>query len=100
MSLTFGLYYDFRNPAPWREPWPDRYRAILEQIAWAEGELGFGSVWISDLRLRLVKIHAPPRSTNPPTASASGHWKWAGRAGTDRPRPAEELNPPGCCCAC
>ena len=48
LGLTFGLYYDFRNPAPWRQPWRVRYEAILEQIAWAERDLGFGSVWISE----------------------------------------------------
>ena len=31
-KLRFGLWYDFRNPAQWRQP-PDRlYREILDQI--------------------------------------------------------------------
>jgi alkanesulfonate monooxygenase SsuD/methylene tetrahydromethanopterin reductase-like flavin-dependent oxidoreductase (luciferase family) len=46
--LRLGLYYDLRNPTPWREPWHRRYMAILEQVAWAERELGFGSVWLSE----------------------------------------------------
>ena len=45
---ALGLYHDFRNPAPFREPWNRRYAALLEQIAWAERELGFGGVWLSE----------------------------------------------------
>src|SRR5205085_8285153 len=45
---TFGLYYDFRNPPRWHQSWDRYYAEILDQIAWAETELGFGSVWISE----------------------------------------------------
>ena len=45
---ALGLYHDFRNPQPFREPWDRRYRAILEQIEWAERDLGFGGVWVSE----------------------------------------------------
>jgi probable F420-dependent oxidoreductase len=47
MPLSFGLWYDFRNPEPWRQSWPRLYRETIEQAAWAES-LGFGSVWLSE----------------------------------------------------
>ena len=47
MSLSFGLWYDFRNPAPWRRPWRRLYQETLEQVAWADS-LGFDSVWLSE----------------------------------------------------
>ena len=43
----FGLLYDFRNPDPWRIPFPELYRQLMEQIAWAES-LGYGSVWLTE----------------------------------------------------
>jgi len=43
----FGLWYDFRNSAQWRQP-PDRlYSEILDQIAWGENN-GFDDVWLSE----------------------------------------------------
>ncbi|HEX5299768.1 MAG TPA: LLM class flavin-dependent oxidoreductase [Streptosporangiaceae bacterium] len=42
-----GVWYDFRNPARWRVPWPQLYRETLDQAAYAE-ELGFSSVWLSE----------------------------------------------------
>ena len=47
MTVTFGLWYDFRNPARWRRPFGQMYRDYLDQIARAE-ELGFGSVWLTE----------------------------------------------------
>ena len=44
---TFGLWYDFRNPAPWRRPFGRMYADYLDQIANAEA-LGFGSVWLTE----------------------------------------------------
>jgi alkanesulfonate monooxygenase SsuD/methylene tetrahydromethanopterin reductase-like flavin-dependent oxidoreductase (luciferase family) len=44
---TIGLWYDFRNPAPWRRDFGGLYREAIDQIAWAE-ELGFGSVWLTE----------------------------------------------------
>jgi alkanesulfonate monooxygenase SsuD/methylene tetrahydromethanopterin reductase-like flavin-dependent oxidoreductase (luciferase family) len=44
---TFGLWYDFRNPAQWHRPFSTLYREALDQIAWAEG-LGLGSVWLTE----------------------------------------------------
>ena len=49
--VNFGLWYDFRNPAPWRRPFEDFYRAALEQISWAE-RLGFDSVWLTEHHFR------------------------------------------------
>ena len=44
---TFGLWYDFRNPARWRQAPGRLYRETIDQAVWAEG-LGFGSAWISE----------------------------------------------------
>ncbi len=46
-SLRFGLWYDFRNPAQWRQPFDRLYSEILDQIAWAE-TLGIDDVWLSE----------------------------------------------------
>lgn len=45
---SFGVFYDFRNPAAWAQPWPDRYRALLEQIAWVDGHLPYAGVSLSE----------------------------------------------------
>ena len=42
-----GVWYDFRNPARWRVPWPQLYRETMDQAAYAE-ELGFASIWVSE----------------------------------------------------
>jgi alkanesulfonate monooxygenase SsuD/methylene tetrahydromethanopterin reductase-like flavin-dependent oxidoreductase (luciferase family) len=44
---TFGLWYDLRNPARWRQPLGALYRDTLDQAVWAE-QLGFGSAWFSE----------------------------------------------------
>jgi alkanesulfonate monooxygenase SsuD/methylene tetrahydromethanopterin reductase-like flavin-dependent oxidoreductase (luciferase family) len=46
-KLRFGLWYDFRNPARWRQPADRLYREILDQIAWGEKN-GFDDVWLSE----------------------------------------------------
>jgi alkanesulfonate monooxygenase SsuD/methylene tetrahydromethanopterin reductase-like flavin-dependent oxidoreductase (luciferase family) len=46
-NLRFGLWYDFRNPAQWRQPADRLYREILDQIAWGEKN-GFDDVWLSE----------------------------------------------------
>ena len=33
---TFGLWYDLRNPARWRQPIGTLYRDTLDQAVWAE----------------------------------------------------------------
>ncbi|HEX8918558.1 MAG TPA: LLM class flavin-dependent oxidoreductase [Chloroflexota bacterium] len=45
--MKFGIWYDFRNPTPWRRPWRQLYESLLEQIVWADS-LGFDSVWLSE----------------------------------------------------
>jgi alkanesulfonate monooxygenase SsuD/methylene tetrahydromethanopterin reductase-like flavin-dependent oxidoreductase (luciferase family) len=44
---TFGLWYDYRNPAQWKVPAGELYRRSIDQAVWAE-QLGFGSVWLSE----------------------------------------------------
>jgi alkanesulfonate monooxygenase SsuD/methylene tetrahydromethanopterin reductase-like flavin-dependent oxidoreductase (luciferase family) len=46
-KIRFGLWYDFRNPAQWRQPADRLYREVLEQIAWGENN-GFDDVWLSE----------------------------------------------------
>src|ERR1700758_1494406 len=46
-NIRFGLWYDFRNPAQWRQPADRLYREILDQIAWGENN-GFDDVWLSE----------------------------------------------------
>jgi alkanesulfonate monooxygenase SsuD/methylene tetrahydromethanopterin reductase-like flavin-dependent oxidoreductase (luciferase family) len=46
-AVNFGLWYDFRNPEPWRRPFESLYQGNLEQIAHAE-TLGFGSCWLTE----------------------------------------------------
>src|SRR6266705_4244472 len=46
-KIRFGLWYDFRNPAQWRQPADRLYGEIFDQIAWAENN-GFDDVWLSE----------------------------------------------------
>ena len=46
-KIRFGLWYDFRNPAQWRQPVDRLYREILDQIAWGDNN-GFDDVWLSE----------------------------------------------------
>ena len=45
--LSFGLWYDFRNPASAKRSIADLYAATLEQIVYAE-QLGFDDIWLSE----------------------------------------------------
>jgi alkanesulfonate monooxygenase SsuD/methylene tetrahydromethanopterin reductase-like flavin-dependent oxidoreductase (luciferase family) len=45
--MKFGFMQDFRNPLPWRRPYPELYRALLDQIVRAE-ELGYDNVWLTE----------------------------------------------------
>lgn len=45
--INFGLWYDFRNPEPWRQPFGKLYADYLDQIVRAEGQ-GFDSVWLTE----------------------------------------------------
>jgi alkanesulfonate monooxygenase SsuD/methylene tetrahydromethanopterin reductase-like flavin-dependent oxidoreductase (luciferase family) len=44
---TFGLWYDFRNPAQWHQPIGKLYRDTLDQIVWSE-QVGFRTAWLSE----------------------------------------------------
>lgn len=46
-KVNFGLWYDFRNPEQWRQPFGRLYEACLDQIVGAEA-LGFDSVWLTE----------------------------------------------------
>jgi alkanesulfonate monooxygenase SsuD/methylene tetrahydromethanopterin reductase-like flavin-dependent oxidoreductase (luciferase family) len=46
-EVSFGLWYDFRNPPPSSLSFEDLYQENLRQIVWAEG-LGFDSVWLTE----------------------------------------------------
>lgn len=46
-KLTFGYFYDFRNPPQWRRPWADLYAETLDVIAWTE-TVGFGGAWVPE----------------------------------------------------
>jgi alkanesulfonate monooxygenase SsuD/methylene tetrahydromethanopterin reductase-like flavin-dependent oxidoreductase (luciferase family) len=45
--VNFGLWYDFRNPAPWTIPFGRLYAESLDQIVEAE-RLGFDSIWMTE----------------------------------------------------
>ncbi|MDH3755261.1 MAG: LLM class flavin-dependent oxidoreductase, partial [Acidimicrobiia bacterium] len=47
MSLTFDLWYDFRNPPQWHRNPADLYAEVLDQISWAD-DLGFSCAWVSE----------------------------------------------------
>jgi alkanesulfonate monooxygenase SsuD/methylene tetrahydromethanopterin reductase-like flavin-dependent oxidoreductase (luciferase family) len=46
--VTFGLINTFGNPAEWREPWPQRYAGILEQIEWIDRETSIDGVYVTE----------------------------------------------------
>jgi len=46
-SINYGLWYDFRNPMQWRQPFETFYAQRLQQIAEAE-DLGFTSCWLTE----------------------------------------------------
>ena len=46
-SINYGLWYDFRNPMQWRQPFETFYAERLQQIAEAE-DLGFTSCWLTE----------------------------------------------------
>lgn len=45
--VNFGLWYDFRNPLQWRQPFETFYAERTQQIVQAEA-LGFDSVWLTE----------------------------------------------------
>jgi alkanesulfonate monooxygenase SsuD/methylene tetrahydromethanopterin reductase-like flavin-dependent oxidoreductase (luciferase family) len=46
-NVNYGLWYDFRNPAQWRQPFEEFYAERLTQIADAE-KMGFNSCWLTE----------------------------------------------------
>ncbi len=48
LPSRFGVFYDFRNPPAWQAPWADRYRQLLDQVAWVDAELPFNAVSLSE----------------------------------------------------
>jgi len=46
-KLHFGLWYAFRNPPQWHQPYQDLYAEVLEQIVWAE-QIGYDDVWLTE----------------------------------------------------
>ncbi|MEP1595870.1 MAG: LLM class flavin-dependent oxidoreductase, partial [Halieaceae bacterium] len=46
-SINYGLWYDFRNPLQWRQPFETFYAQRLQQIADAE-DMGFSSCWLTE----------------------------------------------------
>lgn len=46
-DVSFGLWYDFRNPPRWQQPFESFYAQRLEQIERAEN-LGFDSCWLTE----------------------------------------------------
>jgi alkanesulfonate monooxygenase SsuD/methylene tetrahydromethanopterin reductase-like flavin-dependent oxidoreductase (luciferase family) len=47
-QLSFGVFYDFRNPAAFRQDWTERYRQIFDQIDWVERDSNFAEVSVSE----------------------------------------------------
>ncbi|MEH6581229.1 MAG: LLM class flavin-dependent oxidoreductase [Halioglobus sp.] len=46
-SVNYGLWYDFRNPERWRQPFEDFYEQRFDQIVRAE-QSGFDSCWLTE----------------------------------------------------
>ena len=46
-QLSFGLWYDFRNPQQWKQNDTELYEKCIAQIARAE-DMGFEDVWLSE----------------------------------------------------
>jgi len=45
--MRFGFSEDFRNPKQWRRPFPELYKALLDQIVRGE-ELGYDNLWLTE----------------------------------------------------
>lgn len=46
-NVNYGLWYDFRNPLQWRQPFEEFYAERLTQITDAE-KMGFRSCWLTE----------------------------------------------------
>ncbi len=58
-KISFGLWYDFRNPAQWWRSDKEIYDATIEQISWAE-TIGYEDVWLTEHHF-VDDGHAPRR---------------------------------------
>ena len=47
MSLSFGLFFPFRNPPEWRMPWAEFYESQMRLAKVAE-DLGYDEIWLSE----------------------------------------------------
>ncbi|MCC2655291.1 MAG: luciferase-like protein [Panacagrimonas sp.] len=45
--MKMGVMFDFRNPEPWRKPYPEFYKSQIDQIVRTE-ELGFDNCWLTE----------------------------------------------------
>ena len=43
--MKMGVMFDFRNPDPWRRPYPQFYQTLIDEIVRME-ELGFDNCWL------------------------------------------------------
>ncbi|MEQ8718281.1 MAG: LLM class flavin-dependent oxidoreductase [Acidimicrobiales bacterium] len=46
--MNVALWYDFRNPGPWRQAYASLYSELLDQIEWVDDLGCFESVWLSE----------------------------------------------------
>ena len=45
--MKMGVMFDFRNPEPWRKPYPQFYQSQLDMILRME-QLGFDNCWLTE----------------------------------------------------
>ncbi|WP_300681909.1 LLM class flavin-dependent oxidoreductase [Nocardioides sp.] len=50
MTLSLGLLFDLRNPAPWSRPWPEVYAEALDLVVAAE-QRGADAIWATEHHL-------------------------------------------------
>ena len=46
-KMSFGVWYDFRNPPKWHRPYEDVYAETIEQVVFAES-LGYDDAWFTE----------------------------------------------------
>ena len=46
-KLTFGVWHDFRQPLPHRQPYAEYYAECIEEVRRAEA-LGLDAAWVSE----------------------------------------------------
>ena len=58
-NINYGLWYDFRNPKEWEQPFGQFYKERLDQIVQAE-ELGFKSCWLTEHHFTGYNTYSDP----------------------------------------